>query len=451
MTKHIIFVGYGVEDPNVIAMINKISNILGDNRKEIYFISPFISSAKKGNLESKRIIPIQMKGEEFIDGLFESIENNILTDLKNQDVSTSTCQEFMRRRDLYAKFDISTNTTDIIDLTSPIREVTHIGKFTIIDEEIAKLILNKKSTEEIVIPAEKLESFDFKIDGLKHTISNLSNLKNITFIPIPEETFTDFLFENASLNVRSVETKIYKANKNVRLVFVFEAGECEFKIILNEEKNVNDDNRFKIQIEIKLYQKQKRTNSAIQFLSFLTSVLKGNDFTLITHNDFKFSLKIPTINSIEVSEYEEKLDYFKQLRKIEDYYTILFTNIDKVKKSDIHNANLVSKGISGSIIDNSVDNDLKFEFNDNSETKMSINFDEEKFHAITDEEGKARIHNYEFLLGGRVIEVVHPIYKNKSEFESGESSSLIIHCKAGSYFYNYQNLLKGKKLVKRIK
>lgn len=449
LTKHIIFVGYGVEDPNVIAMINKISNILGDNRKEIYFISPSISSAKKSNLESKRIIPVLMKGEEFIDGLSQSIENNILTDLKKQYVSSATCQEFMRRRDLYAKFCTSANTTDIIDFTSPIREVAHIGKFTIIDEEISKLILNKTSTEEIVIPAEKLGSFDFKIDGLRHPISDLSNLKNITLIPIPKDTLTDFLFVNASLNVRSIKTKIYTANKNVRLVFVFEAGECEFKIILNEKKNVNDDKRFKIQIQIKLYQTQKLTNSAIQFLSFLTSILKSNDFTLRTHNGIKLPLKIPSVKSINVSEYEEKLEYFKQLKKIEDYYIILFTNIDKINKSDIHNTNLISKGISGSIIDNTVDNDLKFDFNDNCETKMSINFEEEKLHAITNEEGRARIHNYEFLLGGRVIEVVNPIYENKSEFDSGKSSSLIIHCKAGNYFYNYENLLKGKKLFKK--
>ncbi|MCK9436872.1 MAG: SIR2 family protein [Synergistaceae bacterium] len=449
LTKYVIFIGYSIDDPNAIALIERVSDQLGESRKEFYFVAPSISAAKMNNLKSRRIVPVLITGEEFVKMLYKNIEDNILIDVQRKDISIDICSDFLSFRGLTASYITNNNKITVTDFKSPVKDVHSQTTFTISDLEIAKLIHNT-SIDEIVIPVEKLVSFELRIDGLRHPISELSELKNIIISPISEITKTDFIFKDRSINVRGIKTEIIKARNVIRFDFGFDAGLFRLKIQLNESDNVSDDSRFKITGQINFSEEQTSTSSVIDFLSFILKILKGNEFVLHTTTDFNFQLKLPLINSKIVKEFEAKLNYYQQLKVIEDFFLITFSRIMKITESDVHNASILSKAINGSILNNSEDQSVKLEFVQNSDSSITASIDEDKLTVHFEEEERVRIHNYELILGERIFEVIDPKYSNRNEFESGKDSSLFIFCKAGKFLYNFANIINANRLVNKI-
>lgn len=448
-TKHLIFLGYSMEDPNVMSLLKRLTDTLGDSRKEIYFISPEISQSKMGSLHAKKIIPVKLSGEEFVDGLIKNVEDNILTDLKKGNVSIGTCQEFMKRRKLHGKFISGSNSIEITDFYSPDRSIEHKGVFKINDMELAQLIKDNRSTESILIPQDVLLDVEFRIDGLKHPISDISNLKSITIEPIPEKTFTDFIFEDKNLNVKNVKTKLYKANKAVRMVFTFDAGELTLKIEVNKDHQMHED--ISVLMQYKHFPDYRRPVDEILFYSFLLSILSGNQFKLLTQTGFQFEFGVPTKDKDILDQIEMGLSYFRNLSIIEEYYEIFFNEIANFTPHDIHKVTLIAKGINGSILDNTEDMLIRLSFDKESNLKAMLNIDNDKFTAIVNEDESVIIHNYEFILGRKIIEIVDPVYKDLDKFnQEDETTSLTIECKAGKYFVQYENLLNGNKQFLKV-
>lgn len=101
VTKNIVFLGYGLEDSNINAILDKIEHSLGRNRKEAFFIAPNLPSLKQNELVRKGVTYINATGEEFIELLIQDIDSNILHDIQRKIVSVDTANKYIELKNIY--------------------------------------------------------------------------------------------------------------------------------------------------------------------------------------------------------------------------------------------------------------------------------------------------------------------------------------------------------------
>lgn len=65
-TKAVLFLGYNLEDPNVSVIFDRITDSLGENRKECFLVAPKLPQHKANNLIKKGIHYIDSTAEEII-------------------------------------------------------------------------------------------------------------------------------------------------------------------------------------------------------------------------------------------------------------------------------------------------------------------------------------------------------------------------------------------------
>ncbi len=81
---------------DVEAIFNKITDRLGSNRKECFFVAPDLPQHKVIDLVYKRIHYINSNGENLIDEIIENLKGNIVFDLKKKGkVSVDTFNKFL--------------------------------------------------------------------------------------------------------------------------------------------------------------------------------------------------------------------------------------------------------------------------------------------------------------------------------------------------------------------
>jgi hypothetical protein len=435
-TKSVVFLGYGLEDSNSLAMIEKLSSALGDNRKEMFFISPQIPKHKEKFLIKNGIIALTMSGEQFVEELMANICDNIMFDLGMGYVSMDTYNEFMRKRNIQSLLS-TMNRGAIIQNVTPISgTINQKMTFTVSDNEIATQILNKTNLDDIIIPKDKIASLEYRIEGVRHPMSDVSNIKSLTIMKIPEKTTMDISFLDDELDFSNIPTDVYKGNGAVKAVVKLDTGEIVINFnIAQNKKDINSTITFN-------HKKQfVRPSEEVKYYELLMSVMQGKRFRITTKSGLNLAYSTPP-KEIDIDSFDEVvcfLDYFKKLRIIEKHYGIIFDKIDKVTPENKHNANLIANHLNGCLVDNSQDTYLKLEFVNLTEYEKGLCIKEDRFEAYTNEVEKVNLHGKEIILGKRRVIVNHPIYLNRDTLKLGEGVEIIMECKANSFFVTYEN------------
>jgi hypothetical protein len=435
-TKSVVFLGYGLEDSNSLAMIEKLSSALGNNRKEMFFISPQISKSKEKFLIKNGIITLTMSGEQFVEELMKNICDNIMFDLENGYVSMDTYNEFMRKKNVQSILS-TMNKGAIIQKVTPISgTLNQKMTFTVNDNEIATQILNNSNLDNIVIPKDKIASLEYRIAGVRHPMSDLSKMKSLTLMKIPEKTTLDISFLDEELDFPNIPTDVYRGNGVAKFVATLEAGEIVIKFNLTQnKKDINSTITFN-------HKKQFiRPSEEIKYHELLASVMQGKRFRIINKSGLDITYSIPSkdIDTDSFDEIYSLFDYFKKLRIIEKHYGIIFDKIDRVTQVDKYNVNLIANHIKGCLVDNSKDMFMKLEFINLSEYEKDLCIKDDRFEAYTNEVETANLHGKKIILGKKRVLVEHPKYCNRDTLKLGKGAEIMMECKAGSFFVTYEN------------
>jgi NAD-dependent SIR2 family protein deacetylase len=93
-SNNILFIGYSLEDNNVMVMFERILSEIGENRKELFFVAPSISQTKKRFLDRKGINFIESTGEDLIKDIFEDLKLNYFPGLHKGNGTADTAFNF---------------------------------------------------------------------------------------------------------------------------------------------------------------------------------------------------------------------------------------------------------------------------------------------------------------------------------------------------------------------
>ncbi|WP_343556326.1 SIR2 family protein [Sphingobacterium sp.] len=438
-TKTVLFLGYGVEDTNVLVLLDSISSALGNNRKEFYLVAPGMDELRKIQLDKRNIKYIDSTAETLIDELLNNIKANITFDLHSKKVSAETLGKFMENFECSPVLQSNGGNFEIVEIKTKAPAVM-VGNIDILDKTKQAEFsshLEENPLKPFVLKAKDLKPVIFSFSGILLDIMHSAEQIEITRMPT-NQGFVEITFADGT------EFQTYGSLFTGKLGLVinlkFTAGEITVKlnkknegILVNMESNHNN--------------KCMDVRTEIEYFSFLTSVISGNSFTITTEsgkihnfsNGYKFE---------DLSEFKDMLEYFNDLKRIETFYQIKFKDFTiwqarkSKKKKDVLMALISEEELPLPLIGNveiRSDNPLAPEI----VSLFKVPGKKEYFECIINDNETFDLHGHQFDVGRKEITIEDAVCINIEDVQNG-GNTLIIKSEnsAGKIRYGKSEVMK---------
>lgn len=150
LTKHILFIGYSLEDDNILQLIRTISDCIGRNQKQMFLIAPGIDKIKEGKLKAMKVKYYDAVASDFLSELTKELDANIGMDFRHHKVLAETFNRYCNLHGFTPEMALKQKEdNDIVNFT-PLQgqRVEHKVNFTVKNQ-----------------PADMAQNFDFEKYG----------------------------------------------------------------------------------------------------------------------------------------------------------------------------------------------------------------------------------------------------------------------------------------------
>lgn len=100
LTKNILFIGYSLEDENILKIIKEIRDEVGDKMRRTFLLAPGFQPWKINKLEKYNIRYFNARAEDFFKEIFHVLDDNIHYDYVNKKVSLPTLTRYSAQHQL---------------------------------------------------------------------------------------------------------------------------------------------------------------------------------------------------------------------------------------------------------------------------------------------------------------------------------------------------------------
>ena len=430
-TKTILFIGYNLEDSNVAVIFDRITQKLGANRKECFFVSPNIPPQKLHHLYSKNIHYINSTGEDLIADLVQYLKDNIKKDFENKNISSEIYSEFIRNFNLKSDLEISDAKNIIKNISGIEGDVKTEINFTVKKDhpEIEKFLMlqNGDFLDEVEIDKSAFTNWDHRMEGIK--ISGIEDIANLTVIPIPIfKENVDVVFDSG-YEINDVEVAVFRGNLKVRLSTKFEGN--EFELLLQYKGSGPLD----IKINFKNARIINNSTKQLKFYEAMHHLTSGENIVVYSQGKIVFSTKqnfdVQIIDGLRgLNEYNLfYYDYFKKLKQVENLCKTRFSKIDIEEVNDTNDSYLdliIAKFKKEPVTQNF--NGISFiaPLTDENVEIFKSSLGNSLPFMMKGKMPKVSVHNQDFELGEYETYVVEPILQNVEEVLSGKEERLRI-------------------------
>lgn len=118
LTKNILFIGYSLEDDNILQLIKFISESVNDNQKGMFLIAPGINAQKQQRLKKMHVKYFDAYAKDFLTELTNELQNNISSDFRNKYISADTYARFCSYYNYVPSVSVEPEENKIVDCKS---------------------------------------------------------------------------------------------------------------------------------------------------------------------------------------------------------------------------------------------------------------------------------------------------------------------------------------------
>ncbi len=322
-TKSVLFLGYNLEDPNVSVIFERITDALGKDRKECFLVAPNLPQHKVDNLTLKGIQYINITAEELISELLENLKENIIDDLEKGNTSADTFREFLLNMDVLPELKTDENKFKVKSLHGVNDKIE--GKMNLTfknDTEFIKELNDYaygKKIGNFEVPEDKLINIDFWFGDLK--FPNIPDgIQKLEFKSVPKiETIIDLRFEDNSEYI-DIPVKLYGSISFIEIHLDLKSANFIINIDITTLPNA------KVKFNYKHHEICKNVKEEIELFTLLKNLGEGKIFTVYPKNGSAFSKSFSDMKPL-LEEAEYFLEYFNNLKTIEQHYKVRFSDI----------------------------------------------------------------------------------------------------------------------------
>lgn len=434
---HIVFIGYALEDSNVMVIIDKILNELGDNHKEMFFVAPNIQPAKLKFLQSKGIEYIQTTAEELFKEIEEDLKFNYLTGLEKGIGTADTAFDFAKLNNINIGLSKSKDFYIIDKITSLDGIEKNEVKFKIEGEEerTKKIIdsLKGKDFDDVILSGDVLKEYNHFFNGIR--INNQENIKSLYIKKVPSLFgLFNIVFEDGfELDNYNLEIFVINPNENQAKMKI-KANDFDVLITMdflsNSEKN-------KIHIEIESRKSIESTKNGLNFYNILSRITSNKKFKIFKENKLIFNYNQKIAFNKDVFDADYLLDYFCKLRKIENYFNVLFKDI-KLNKINEKIINYINAYIEKIVLMEEFEG-MTFENDNKEEFDFLLNKGEKETVLVVSEKQKSiyKLHGIDFEIGYLHKYIQNAYIDNLEDLKSQKTKVFSMKSKTNKIYYQF--------------
>lgn len=438
-SNHILFIGYSMDDPNINVIIGNIIKELGDNRKEMFFVSPSISISKLNFLQRNGIEYIESTGEILIKEIYEDLKLNYFPNLSKGDGTSDTALSFANSHQINIEVSKRNEVLQVNGINSYIEDKNYQIKVRFeLPKEQAKQIndsLNGQNFEDIKLGREEVKEFGYFLKGIR--LKNESNIQSLIFKKAPIfDCNIEIIFEDG-FEIDNYKFKLYviHPDKNESHLKI----EVEDFTIILKISDKDSENNNQIKIEIVPDEQIKSTNSGLKFYEILYRIVSNQNFKIYKDGAVFYD------NSFVIKFGDDALDaklllfYFQSLKKIERHFDIRFT---KINFNNV-NVKLIEKIIAyidkTEIIEHF--EGLIFKNENKDEFEYLINFGDEDRVMVMCENVKTiiKLHEIEFDLG-YLHRIINDVFiENLEDLKTNKTEQIKLKSKTNSICIHFSD------------
>lgn len=304
--KHVVFIGYGLEDDNILDIIKTVRESIGNSMRGMFLISPSIPKSKESQLKKNDVAYIKATAEEVLDEILTGLKENIVNDFRHKNVAQETYNAFLAMNG-----GLFTTTTHLED-QNKIENISvkeGVQRKEKIDFAVAedinnaikqgiynsKIILNGThiNIPALKIPAANLNNFSHTINGIRFT--NKEDICSLIVTPTVEHL-------SVTIKMPSIGFKEtlngYRHKEGNKILIDMETPICIMTLSLSGVSKTMD-------VTIHYNETYTNSNDAIKWIDFIVASFSGKTFT---------------VNGVTLNSNEDQCKDFADFEKIKLYY-----------------------------------------------------------------------------------------------------------------------------------
>lgn len=321
-TKNILFIGYSLEDNNILDIIQKVSDAQGSNQNEMFLIAPGISPEKQAKLKELKVHYFDAVANVFLTQLIEELKEHITEDFKNKYISGETCTRFLKSYQILPTVQTpvqGNNAIKNVESTTekPLQHQIQMSVKAEIGEKLKNLDFEKNG--ELVsnqffpqrpcfrIAGEDILKCHYLVNGVVLT----SDIKEILVSPV-EKKF-DLTFQIPSRDfLETVTAKVYILNdKAIR----FDV-DCDVYFMRIGLHILQEGSPITVTFNFDFKKQYKNNDNAIKWIEVPCALFANEDFIIQELSRFPLNLT-SSPQSLKDNNYECFKRYYKDVKRIE--------------------------------------------------------------------------------------------------------------------------------------
>lgn len=321
-TKNILFIGYSLEDNNILDIIQKVSDAQGNNQNEMFLIAPGISPEKQEKLKELKVHYFDAVANVFLTQLIEELKEHITEDFKNKYISGETCTRFLKSYQILPTVQIpvqGNNAIKNVESTTekPLLHQIQMSVKAEIGEKLKNLDFEKDG--ELVSNQFFPQRPCFRIAGenllkCQHLVNGVvltSDIKEILVSPV-EKKF-DLTFQIPSRDFfETVTAKVYLLNDKAIRFYV----DCDVYFMRIELHVFQEGSPATVTFNFDFKKQYKNNDNAIKWIEVPCALFANEAFIIQELSKFPLNLTSP-LQSLEDNNYECFKRYYKDIKRIE--------------------------------------------------------------------------------------------------------------------------------------
>ena len=323
LTKHILFIGYSLEDNNILDIIKTISKNINRNQKDMFLVAPNIPIGKQQQLKKMGVTYFNAVAKDFLQELTQSLVENISDDFRHNNISAEIYTRFSQQHRFRPVVEVRPNSENQIKGVKAFKGEELSLKLNM---QVSSSIGEKLKEADFDKVGEYLENDTFyngvKVPCIRVTGKDLLNCSHSVNGIVLQNQFREIIIGPAehSLNLtiripqkgffESVTAKCYNINNSKALMFVdCHIFDLAITLILHEPRGVN------ITFNFDFKKKYKDCNEALKWIEVPIAFFSGEEVFIkeLTSEPFKFS----NPKELKDCHFDEFKEYYSSIKEIE--------------------------------------------------------------------------------------------------------------------------------------
>jgi hypothetical protein len=438
--KHVLFIGYDLEDENIKNIMRQVSDSLGENQKKMYLVAPDFKAHKVTYLANLGIEYFNFKGEAFVEKLYANIKECITDDFSKGYLSADTLRKFFENNSLNVELKAFNNKFNITSVNGlgDVQPKLSI-KFKNEKPESFQSILDGRKFGGLQIDGSQLEQLKVHLNQINIVGNNIDDYRIRIESKAKREGKVNAVFEDSS-EYEDIDYKLFTSDKILEIKVSYKNVEYTSQVKTDELEASNQAVTGSLTYnQVKPF---ANVNDAIKVTELGLHIAKEHGVILYFDGQSKGIPFILGPVKLPIEVIESNLAFFQSLKIVEKYYKVRFTNFDDFSEEVFDNVYKASAFAEKREHIQYWDEELTFDTQNGTPLELLLKVDEGAQLVVgSTEREELDIYDQRILLGYQVMEPLDLFIANLDNLKTGATTKAILKSKTKKIRIHFEETL----------